>query len=72
MKDTLRALFARKYFITYELTHSYTKHVVTGWSLRHLWPWENLVLNIKELRVAKLHEFDSTTNTFDLKSVERV
>lgn len=72
MKDTLRALFARKYFITYELTHSLTGHRVTGWSLRHLWPWQNLVLDVKKLRTTKLHEFDNTTDTFDLKTVDRV
>lgn len=72
MKDTLRALFARKYFITYKLSHSKTEHSVTGWTLRHLWPWQNLVLDIKDLRVKKLYEFDTTTDTFDLTSVERV
>lgn len=71
MKDALRALFARKYFIQYTLSHSTTKHVVTGWTLRHLWPWENLVLNIKTLRTTKLHEF-SDTDTFDVTAVERV
>lgn len=72
MKDALRALFARKYFIRYELSHSQTKHVVTGWTLRHLWAWENLVLNIKTLRTSKLHEFETTVDTFDVVSVERV
>lgn len=72
MKENLRALFARKYFIKYQLSHSVTKHVITGWTLRHLWPWQNLVINIKELRVSKLHEFDTYVDTFDITSVDRV
>lgn len=71
MKDTLRALFARTYFIKYVLTAKGTTYNVTGWTLRYLWPWQNLVLNIKELRVAKLGEFENA-DTFDLVSVERV
>lgn len=72
MKDALRALFARKYFIKYELTHSESNYKVTGWTLRHLWPWENLVLNIKTLRTTKLHEFETSIDTFDVVGVERV
>ena len=72
MKDTLRALFARKYFIKYELSHSTTGYKATSWTLFHLWPWENLVLKIKTLRTTKLHEFETTINTFDVVEVERV
>lgn len=72
MKDALRALFARKYFITYELNHSTTGHRITGWTLRYLWPWQNLVLEVKTLRTTKLHEFETMIDTFNIKTVGRV
>lgn len=71
MEDSLRALFARKYYMRYNMIDTTLGRSFSGWTVRHLWPWENLVINIKNLRASKLAEFEEY-NDFDLVEIHRI